>query len=382
MRASILTKLAAIATALAYAGPALGGLDTIVRFTNLSPYAATVEFAAGDSDCWHDAGGQDGRVQEYFDYYRTNTVSETAYKDFLAAFKAATGISSLATVPAHTMHGTAAHLAPGVVGEKADQALFIGETSADLFSGCKLATSSRAFSVALTDSDGTLLSRQRYLVQDPPDDRWTLSRMSPTRPTVKDSTIVLGAGGHGRPLEIALTAAFAAVTLVTLGTAAAELVAARVGIARTVAYIELRGDVPSAMSRQWFDYVLRGGLSYSSPGVAWAGSRKGLSVAWSVAARVLYAVVIDGAIVVYEIHRDADPAPWPAGSVLDERNLGIDFSSPSLLLNGALPADRSICIYETSTFGITECRLAGIDLTIMPDGSLVFVPLPAVGSGK
>ena len=71
-------------------------MDTIVHFTNLSPYTASVEFRAGDNDCWHDDGAQDGRVQQYQAYYRDGAVSDANYRDFLSAYKGATGITTVA----------------------------------------------------------------------------------------------------------------------------------------------------------------------------------------------------------------------------------------------------------------------------------------------
>ena len=52
-----------------------------------------------------------------------------------------------------------------------------------------------------------------------------------------------------------------------------------------------------------------------------------------------------------------------------------------LVISTGMPDDRSICVYQGSTFGITECHTVGINLSILPDGSVSFIPLPSVGSG-
>jgi len=388
MRRSIAFRVAVVLAALALASPARAGMDTIVHFTNLSPYSATVDFRAGDGDCWHDDGGQDGRLEEYAGYYRRGAVSDRNYVDFLDAFKNATGITDLARVATRSMRGTSARLAPAVAGAKADGALFLGETSAALFGGCKLATSSRGFDVTLTAADGTRLTKQHYVLKDPPDGEWTLTRSA--NGPLKASSIVLGSGGHGDPVEIGITAGIAVLTIVTIGSATAELIAARAALiaaseelAITEAFLAAAFEVaPRAVApiwRQMFSYVMRGGLRVAADGAAEVYIR---SRAAGIAARLLYTALVDGVVVIYEAERDRDPVKWPDGSAIDARDAEIDFGSPSLVANAALPDDRSICVYQTGTLGVTECRLVGIDLTIMPDGSLVFMPLPSVGGGR
>ena len=78
----------------------------MVHFTNLSPYTATVEFRAGDNDCWHDDGAQDARIPQYQGYYRDGAVSDAGYRDFLSAYKGATGITDWARVTTRSMKGT------------------------------------------------------------------------------------------------------------------------------------------------------------------------------------------------------------------------------------------------------------------------------------
>jgi hypothetical protein len=388
-RLPALVALVTFVAAVTDAAPVLAGMDTIVHFTNLSPYTATVQFRAGDNECWYDDGAQDGRVEEYQGYYRRGAVSDAGYRDFLDAYKNATGIGDLADVKHHDMKDARVDLAPAVAGGTADTALFVGETSAALFGGCKLKTSRRGFDVTLTDEDGAQLSAQHYVLADPPDSEWTLTRTSSSTGGSNAASITLGAGGHGDPIEIAVTATIATLTLVTLGTATAELIAARAAVAAATqelaaaeAFLAYAFDytprVVNPLWRQMFSYAMRGGLRVAANGAREVYLR---GHATSIVARVFYTALVNGSIVIYEHFRDKDPVKVPDGTVIDARTAGIDFGSPSLLVNSALPDERSICIYQTDTLGITECRLVGIDLTIMPDGSMVFMPLPSVGGG-
>lgn len=380
------TSMLVVAT-FTFATPAFAGIDTVVQFTNLSPYTATVSFSPGDSECWYDDAPTDSRIAEYFEHYRNDAVSSAGYRGFLESFKAATGVTDFAAVPTQPMRDAHASLAPAVVGEKAARALFVGETSASLFDGCKLATSRRGFDLVLTDESQQVLSHQHFVLVDPPDDRWSL-RQSLVG-AGKETSIQLGAGGHGDPLEIAFTAGAAILTVVTIG-AGVELILARAAVRAAVAELaaeeafwsELLEYAPRALSSTWrqmFSYALRGGLRVGQQGVAEVYRR---NIATGLVARILYAAMIEGSVVIYErLENGTESVPLPKGSKLDAESAGIDFSSPSLLANSGLPEERSICVYQTSTLGITECRVVGIDLTIMPDGSVVFMPLPSVGSG-
>lgn len=390
-RGPSLLAFAVVALALASSTPARAGMDTIVHFTNLSPYKATVQFRAGDNDCWYDDGPQDDdRVGEYQRFYRDDAVSSSEYRDFLDAYKGATGIKDWSRVTTRNMKGTHVDLAPAVAGGKADSALFVGETSASLLGGCKWQTSKRGFDVILTDADGTKLSTQHYVITDPPSSEWTLTRTSSGTGGSAASTIRLGSGGQGDPVEIAVTAGIGVLTLVTLGSATAELIAARAALAAaseeiaiTEAFLAAAFEyTPRAVApiwRQMFSYVMRGGLRVAADGAREVFIR---GSATALGARVFYTTLVGGAVVLYEQTREREPVKLPDGSAIDARTAGLDFGSPSLLVNSALPDQRSICVYQTGTLGITECRLVGIDLTIMPDGSVVFMPLPSIGGGR
>lgn len=366
----------------------------MVQFTNLSPYTAKVEFPSGNSDCWLNDGAQDGRVEEYFGYYRNSAVSAEGYRDFLDAYRDSTGIQDFNRVARYTMDNTSVRLTPAVVGEKAGTALFIGEPSASLFGGCKLATSSRGFNIALLDNNGAILSRQYYVLQDPPDSQWTLSRMRAADPKAKEATIMLGAGGHGDALEIAITAGITAITLVSLGTATAELLAARAAVQAVLAeeaafaavvarvFQTTGGEViMDSVYRRMFTYALEGGARIVGTAAEIGVANYVRGTASSIVTRLLYTALAGGVVVVYQSNNGPDPISLPRGATINDGGVALDFSKPSLIVNAALPDDRSICIYQTGTLGITECRLVGISLTIMPDGSLAFMPLPSVGSG-
>lgn len=384
MRHPKLRKFIAALTCAAIASPSFAGMDAMIQFTNLSPYKATVTFPERNSDCWHDLGANDGRMDSYFDYYRKGGVSDSGYAGYLQAYKDATGIQDLAMVPRQNMANTSATLAPAVVGAKVDTALFYGETSAALFEGCKLATSTRGFKVYLHGPDGSQLSSQHYIIQDPPDSQWTMSQMGGNG-DIKRKTITLGSGGHGNPWEIALTSAMVAITLVTIGTAGAELIAMRAALleAAELEAILIAGDEAAVSTtplwRLMLTYAWDGNMVATS-----SATLADIAVARSgtIAARLLYASIANGVLGVIQHNVDGTPKALPAGSGASAYEGGIDFSTTTLMANGSLPDDRSICVYQTSTFGITECRLVGVNLTIMPNGSLVFVPMPGVGSGN
>src|SRR5690606_29549661 len=218
--------------------------------------------------------------------------------------------------------------------------------------GCKLATSRRGFDLVLTDESQQVLSHQHFVLVDPPDDRWSL-RQSLVG-AGKETSIQLGAGGHGDPLEIAFTAGAAILTVVTIG-AGVELILARAAVRAAVAELaaeeafwsELLEYAPRALSSTWrqmFSYALRGGLRVGQQGVAEVYRR---NIATGLVARILYAAMIEGSVVIYErLENGTESVPLPKGSKLDAESAGIDFSSPSLLANSGLPEERSICVYQ------------------------------------
>ena len=376
-------RIATALTALMVSAQAVAGTDTIVHFANLSPYTATVSFPAADADCWHDTGAEDdSRIAQYFDYYKRDAVSDKSYADFLKNFKKSYGIADFATVPSMTMSNTSMQLGAAGNGKPVQMGVFRGETSANLFDGCKDATSSRGFTVTLTDTDGTQLSTQRYLLQDPPGREWTLSRRKADGSGALDTTLMLGSGGKASAIDIALTAGTAILTIVSIGSATAELIAARALYLEIAAELMAKYGVEASVStgRWLFNYALVGGLRTTAYGVV----RYNVGYLNGVAARIVYTSLVDGALVIYDsVKNDSDPNNLGTETAdPDYSQVGVDFASPSLVAQGGLPDDRSICVYQTDTLGIPECRLVGINLAIMPDGSIVFMPLPSVGSGN
>ncbi|MCK9511554.1 MAG: hypothetical protein M0R28_10035 [Pigmentiphaga sp.] len=93
----------------------------------------------------------------------------------------------------------------------------------------------------------------------------------------------------------------------------------------------------------------------------------------------LYLAQFDGVVMLLQRDSESMPVPLPYGTRLDAAEVGIDFSTPTLLANPALSSRTDLCAYRTSGVIPHECRLAGLSLTILPDGSLVFMPLPAAG---
>lgn len=381
-------KLAFIVPALFACVEAHAGTDTLVSFANLSPYQATVSFPAASQTCWHDDGAEsDGRIDEYRGYYRANSVSNTTLAPYMNQFKGAYGVKDLASVPTVNMAGTQQTMNAASSKQAVSYAAFRGETSAELLGGCKNATSSRGFDVTLKDASGNVVSVKHYLLSDPPDSEWRLSRLNDTNTSVTDQTIVLGSGGEVYPLEIVdvgVTAGFTALTVLSIGSAGAELWATRamyVTVLRQAGYSGLRLYAKTAYELGKFALV--GGLRsnmYGLPTTYVAGLGRNKT------ASMVYMLVADGVLGVSRMlintsGQDQQPTLVDADdSALKE--MAVDMSSPQLVVNAGLPSKRSVCAYETKTLGfITECRVTGIHLSIMPDGSLDFLPLPPVGSG-
>ncbi|MGB3290397.1 MAG: hypothetical protein WBA83_14085 [Burkholderiaceae bacterium] len=405
MRHFTIKKLISACTALAMSSQAVAGMDTLVQFANLSPFSASIEFPAGDSRCWYDDAASYSNVSAYFGHYLNGRVSHSAYSDYLGAFKEAYGVKNLDDVPRSAMKGTYT-LKPAVAGAKVPLAQFIGETDAHIElnpfseSSCKNRESNRAFNIVLRDGNGNQLGKHRYLLQDPPDGAWKLSRSQPGNPSKHVQTLRLGSGGQGNPIEIGVTAGVVVLTVATLGYGAIQYQAARIAarkMAESATFMssilsETGGTVVKVGARHFFHYALTRGLSFS------AGATVGdyvSVVASGPLARVLYAGLVGGTVIFTQTKTtgSAKPIPLPDGTdsdmfrvpdgqTIDPSDLNIDFSNPAVAANSALPDERSICVYQTGTLGITECRLVGIQLTIMPNGSLMFAPLPSVGGGK
>ncbi len=408
MKTSKLMKLTAGLTAALMSTQALAGMDTIINFANLSPYEVTVDFPSGDRYCWYDQLTS-SRLSEYKGYYRQNAVSNPKFADYLSAYKSAYGLRDLRDVPVRDMGGNASlTLAAAVSGQDVPVGMFAGETDAHLgwnpFSrdSCKDRDSWRGFNVTLRDDGGNIKSQHRYELTDPAGGAWTLQRTVPGDPGRTAQILTLGSGGQGDPWEIALVATTVVVTAVSLGSFGYQMWAARAAIAEGAALEALLVEVASESSttvvpnvwRQAFNYAMTRGLSV----VGDVGVAEFLTIARSAPiTSVVLGSITDGAVIFINSKRQGNAQPImladgkesgyfrvPDGSKLDTSDLNMDFSNPVIAPNSGLPDvdDRSICVYQTGTVGITECRLVGIQLTVMPNGSLMFMPMPSVGGGK
>jgi hypothetical protein len=375
-------KLTIAAVIALWGSSALAGTDTLVHFANLSPYQATVNFTGGDNSCWYDNGPEDSRIAEYADYFKRNAVSDSSYKGMLTTFKSSFGIDDITTVPTVTMNNTTLAL-PAATSTKVSSGFAQGETSAKLkllqSDNCKWVTSMRGFNVTLTGSDGKVLSSQHYVITDPPGDQWTLSRTNGNSLTSVQQTINLGSGGKANAVQIALTAGTVIVTVVSIGTAAPELALARGLIGRVASLWSAEG------LGMTFRYVLVGGIRSSATAITGREVfKKGLTSGTTILARVLYTSLANGGLKVYQAQKDSSgkESLTPVTDLATAyKDIGTDFTTPTLAPVAGLPDSRSVCAYQTTTLGIDECRLVGLSVAIMPDGSLTFVPLPSVGSG-
>jgi len=376
----IVKKIALAVLAATFASSANAGMDTVVHFANFSPYNVTVNFTPGDNTCWYDTtGDDDGRVQEYFGYYRRSAVSDKGYLSYMTAFNNSFGLTDLATITAYPMN-TSINLGPATQTTKVNMVMFKGETSANLMGGCKDQTSSRGFDITLTDKSGNKLSQRHYVLSDPPGSAWTLSRTKVGSNDIEE-TQTLGSGGVGNPLEIAMAAGTVILTAVSLGTAGPEALAARALFSVTAREVAAYG-VEMSVRGEFFSFVMTGAVvrnEFGRAAINWAANR-----ATTVFARTMYSVLANGIFFVYKTQKkDGDPTQLVAGQdAPDYDSAGVDFSSPTITPLGGLPDQRSICTYQTSTLGlVTECRMVGVSLGIVADGSLIFAPLPSVGSG-
>lgn len=383
------------------AGPAQAGMKVLTHFANLSPYTAKIEFPKGMQDCWNDTGAEYDRdswlqrqtigmdLHAYEESYRMNLVSPTGHKSYLEHFQGTYGISDIADVKTLSMDNTSVLLAAGRTGEKVDMAVFRGEASAG--ASCKFKKSSRGFAVTLLDVRNQVVSRNHYEILDPPDGPWRLSRWSPDDPDVGEA-VVLGTGGQGRPVEVAIASVGAVITVASFGTMAAEVQAARAHIRGAAQALKIIQGVPEAVTRSWLTRAfLIGGRVLPAP-----DGLRGMTIRPVASYRSLpaqfFATLIAESMLLY-----ARPDPevqvgdnWTAMSTDDLLQMAADpefeFEDPVLRLMGGLPeqvSDRSICLIEGDLFqfGVSICDVVGITLEILPNGSLVVSPLPNVGDG-
>ncbi len=336
------------------------GTSTIINFMNMTPYTVTVSFPAGSEDCWHDTTDTSS-INSYLNYYINNSVSDSGYSDYLTNFKTGFGINDLGQISTSDMIGSMT-LNPSLNGQPIQMASFRGEPSAALFEGCKDATSTRGFTITIQQPNGNSLTKYYYL-QDPPGSQWTLTQQDGAGNILQ--TITLGAGGKTNALEVGLTAGTAIVTIVSLGSAGAEAFAAR-----SIIYAGAE-DVLRSNAAYFGDFLLSGAFN--------AGRLEVVSFAKGYLFRTALKLAISGGLIYYT-SADSQPGSGPDYSQY------IDYSSQQiqgsgLVIPSGMPDDRSICVYQGSTFGITECHTVGINLSILPDGSVAFIPLPSVGSG-
>ncbi len=401
----MMKKLPVLLAAMALSWNACAGTDVLMHVANLSPFAVEVSFPANNSDCWYDSVS-DSDVSDYLGYYAGGAVP-SSYQAYLSQYQAAWGLPSLSAVPMQAMD-TSYTLAPAVPGSKVASVLFSGETKAALFQGCKDATSSRGFYVTLRDAAGKALSTQHYVLSDPPGSAWTLTRVQETGSAAAGQSIPLGQGGQtsvGTVLKDVVNVAGVVATVVTLGAAAAEYAAVSDAISTSLeaanASPALMTDMYNLVSPEFqavgkraMTWIFRSNVPFASLGADGVeGAYAATSLAWTPGARVVYSVVSDGIIGVVDAKSDATAANQPnaaagnmaslnAASYAGTVSATADFAHPQLVAVGQSGGNASVCIYATDTLFNTECRAVGLALAVQNDGSLVFMPMPSVGSGS
>ncbi|TGP39470.1 hypothetical protein EN871_32605 [bacterium M00.F.Ca.ET.228.01.1.1] len=387
---SIRCAVLAAMSAMAISPAAHAGVDALVMVNNLSPYKVDVSFPTSFQDCWNDAGAEgDSNIADYYTSYLGKITSDSSYQPYLKLYQTTYNLPFLNQIPSTTMAGTTQSLPAAADGKPVQHIAFRGEASANLFAKCKLSTSSRGFVVTLTDANGVVKSRRHYVLTDPPDSEWTLTRMKPfdeqasgaptLANTVPEKTILLGGGGRSSATEIALTAGMAILTVASIGQAGYELAIASRAISylNSWALVEGRQYLTLEVGSFLFGGGVRGGASL---GFHWV--QYGIRPIASYGNRVILSTVTLGMLHFFSGSLDQSIAkPQDMQHFQPDFEKVVDFSSPELYVNAGLKDDRSICAYQGSTFGITECRLVGIDLSVLPDGSLSFIPLPSVGGG-
>ncbi|WP_250438727.1 hypothetical protein [Caballeronia sp. AZ1_KS37] len=386
MRCAVLIALAGATVA----PQAHAGVDALLMLNNLSPYKVDVSFPTSFQKCWHDAGADDdNNIADYYTSYISKITSDKSYQPYLQLYQSTYNLPFLNSIPSTTMAGTTQSLPPAADGKQIQHIAFRGEASASAGAGCKLRTSSRGFVVTLTDASGNVKSKRHYVLTDPPDSEWKLTRMKPYDESVSgaptldntqpEQTIVLGGGGRSSATEIALTAGMAILTVASIGQAGYELVIASRAISylNSWALVEGRRRLSLEVGSFLFGGGVRGGAQLGFRYVHY-----GVQPIASLGNRVILSSVTLGMLHFFSGSLDQSiKQPGDMQHFQPDFEKVIDFSSPEMYVNAGLKDDRSICAYQGSTFGITECRLIGIDLSVLPDGSLSFTPLPSVGGG-
>jgi hypothetical protein len=388
-------RCAAVAAfaALAMVNPACAGMDALVMLKNLSPYKVDVSFPDSFKDCWNDTGAEsDGRIDEYASYYQRSATSDRSYLPYLDLYQTTYNLRYLSVVPSVTMANTTQSLPAARDGEPVQHIAFRGEASASLFGRCKWQTSSRGFVVTLTDAKGVVRSKRHYVIADPSTSEWTLKRMKPFDenksgpPTIQNTEteqeIMLGGGGRSSATEIALTAGLAAVTVVSIGQAGYQTYLAYQAVAQFNFWAVAQGGVQ--LTRLQLGKFLFVGGTHGSTKAGYLILEYGAKhLATNGAPRAISSLVTQGLVLYFSGTLDQsikNPASLKHGQP-DFSDTVVDFASPELYVNAGLKQDRSICVYHGYTLGITECRVVGIDLSVLPDGSIAFAPMPSVGSG-
>lgn len=387
---SIRRTALAVLSGLAIAPGAHAGVDALVTVNNLSPYKVDVSFPTSFQQCWNDTGAEgDSNISDYFTSYVSKITSDSSYQPYLKLYQTTYNLPFLNSIPSTTMAGTTQSLPPAADGKAIQHIAFRGEASANLFDKCKLSTSSRGFVVTLTDENGVVKSKRHYVLTDPPDSEWKLTRMKPfdeqasgaptLTNTVAEQTILLGGGGRSSATEIALTAGMAILTVASIGQAGYELVIASRAISylNSWALVQESGHFTLEVGSFLFGGGIRGGAQLGFRYVQY-----GIKPIASYGNRVILSSVTLGMLHFFSGSLDQSiTKPEDVQHFQPDFDKVVDFSSPEMYVNAGLKDDRSICAYQGSTFGITECRLIGIDLSVLPDGSLSFIPLPSVGGG-
>jgi hypothetical protein len=391
---------------LMFAALAIGGLtpaahagtDTLVSFSNFSPYTVEVSFPPSFQECWHDDGADAtaaGRIFEYRQNYIGEIASNDSYLPFLKLYKKTFNLADIGFVPTTSMVNARQAMAPARDGQPLQRIAFRGETSAEYFNdaalNCKTQISSRGFVVKMTDASGTVVSKRHYVITDPPESEWTLTRLAQIEAGsafdltpkissgVAEQTIMLGGGGRTSATEVVLSVGTVALTIASIGEAYVET-----KLARSIqAYWNYwREEVPGlARTFRVSEFMFGGGVKYIGPGVSeitWGSKR-----ITNYANRVITSTVSQGILYYYggSLEQAAKKDTTISHFQPDFSPSVVDLKSPLLYVNAGLVKDRSVCILQGSTLGITECHLVGIELAVLPDGSISFVPLPSVGGG-
>ncbi|GAB5098174.1 hypothetical protein [Caballeronia sp. HLA56] len=357
---------------------AQAGTDVLLHFANLSQYTATVTFTPSDSTCWYDTV-TDKRIDNYVDFYTRVSVSDTSFVEPLLRFKSAFGALSLGAASIVDMSSAPLALASASTG-RVNSVFVRGETSAALTltsNNCKGKTSSRGFNILLKNDSGRVVSAQRYVLSDPPDGAWTLSRTNPDNPANILGVITLGSAG-----EYSLSNDLTDLKqILPFSDGGANRYLKRVLTRETVS--ELSQDAPDRLALY---YVFVG-----------ESKQRHLTLDQFVAFRInqekdstqssdlLYGVLAKGELHLKAIRKDTNghqavvAVPDPAAAYAQ---MGLSDTTSRLTRVDGPEVRASICAHFEGTLGLSECRVAGVSLSIMPGGALVASPLPTVGFGN